>query len=328
MNNKLLVAGVVGAIVVIAVVGVGLYLRPGPLATVGPECRVLHGHRARVAALAFSPDGQTLVSSGGTLGKAGEVHVWEVASGAERVLLPTQADSVEAVAYSPDGKSLATAANDGTVTLWDGATGKQQQVFHTRAVVCSLAFADQGRTLLVAGFSEVIHAWDLHTGRQRISRHGGFGPKALSPDGRALAAATGRDGSLILYDLVTGKQHRCSPPGKHLVTAVAFSPGGKAVASVDYAGCVTVWDGATGRRRWTLEGRAAEVTAVAFSPSGDVLATGSRDRTVKLWEAATGREKAVLEGHAASVRCVTFGPDGKVVASGSFDRTVRVWEVG
>jgi WD40 repeat protein len=110
------------------------------------------------------------------------------------------------------------------------------------------------------------------------------------------------------------------------VTAVAFSPDGKMVASGSDDKTVRLWDAATGEERQKLEGHDNEVSAVAFSPDGKTVASGSYDKTVRLWDAATGEERQKLEGHDDPVSAVAFSPDGKTVASGSWDKTVRLWD--
>ena len=110
------------------------------------------------------------------------------------------------------------------------------------------------------------------------------------------------------------------------VTAVAFSPDGKTVASGSHDSTVRLWDAATGAALHTLEGHKSSVTTVAFSPDGKMVASGSHDRTVGLWDAATGAALHTLEGHRDWVTAVAFSPDSKMVTSGSYDGTVGLWD--
>jgi WD40 repeat protein len=110
------------------------------------------------------------------------------------------------------------------------------------------------------------------------------------------------------------------------VTAVAFSPDGRLLASGSTDKSVKLWNALTGKEVLWLLGHAAAITAISFSPDGQRLASASVDKTVKLWDTQTGRQLICLEGHQDAVTCLTFSPDGKQIASGSEDKTVRVWD--
>jgi WD40 repeat protein len=110
------------------------------------------------------------------------------------------------------------------------------------------------------------------------------------------------------------------------VTAVAFSPDSKTVASGSLDKTVRLWDAMTGEKRPKLVGHDNRVTAVAFSPDGKTVASGSWDKTARLWDTMSGRKQAMLEGHDDGVTAVAFSLDGKTVASGSWDKTVRLWD--
>jgi WD40 repeat protein len=140
------------------------------------------------------------------------------------------------------------------------------------------------------------------------------------------ASALYNDKTVRLWEVATGTCRSTLEGYSDYVTAVAFSPDGRLVASASSDNTVRLWEAATGMCRSTLEGHSREVTAVAFSPDGQLVASASSDKTVRLWEATTGMYRSTLEGHVSTVAAVAFSPDGQLVASASYDMTVRLWE--
>ncbi|WP_437751902.1 pentapeptide repeat-containing protein [Sorangium sp. So ce1389] len=142
-----------------------------------------------------------------------------------------------------------------------------------------------------------------------------------------LLAASHEDGSVRLWDAVTGQAIRAMHGHHGAAMSVAFSPDGLLLASGSSDRTVRLWEVATGRALRTFEGHSHGVRSVAWSPDGQTLASGSSDKTVRLWEVATGRLLRAFKGHTLGVRSVAFSPDGQTLASGSSDKTVRLWRV-
>ncbi len=239
---------------------------------------------------------------------------------------------VTSVAFSLDGSRLASASGDvggdGTVRVWDAATGRALYVLRGHAdSVRAVAWSRDGRRLASGGWDHVIKIWDADTGQELATLRGhgdGIFCVAFSPDGRRLASGSA-DHTVRLWDPAAGRELTILQGHADWVRTIAFNPTGDRLAAGTEGGNITIWDPADGRAVKTLRGHAGSVGGLAFTPAGDRLASASWDQTIKIWNPADGRELQVLRGHTAGVVSLAFSPDGGRLASGSWDHTVRVW---
>jgi len=299
---------------------------------------ILRGHTDSVWKVALSPRGHTLASAGDD-----GVRLWDTR--AHRPLggpLPRGRLS-QAVAFSPDGRTLAYGDFDAAVRLWDVRAHKQigpPLRGHINGVT-GLAFSPDGRTLASAGDDDTVRLWDVRSHKQLGRRLNTVEPVAFSPDGQMLATG---GGNVRLWNVRThrrvgglGQENGATTAVEESVAdvpgyprSIDFSSDGRTLAAAYDDGLVRLWNVRTRQQVGRpLRGHTREVTGVAFSPDGQTLASASIDGTLRIWDVRTHEQLGPpLRGHEGFVWDVAFGPDGRTVASaGADDHTVRLWQV-
>ncbi|HEX8703888.1 MAG TPA: hypothetical protein VF815_33965 [Myxococcaceae bacterium] len=236
---------------------------------------------------------------------------------------------VQSIAFSEDGRLLASGGSDSTVRVWDLPTRRELRRFEGNLQpMWSVAFEQDGRTLATGGNDALVHLWDTRTGHElrRLKSHTGpVRAVATSTDGRLLASG-GDDGLLYLWEPDTGHNPRRMEGHAGSVRSVAFSPDGRWLVSGGDDFTVLLQRTDAPQPPKLLKGPQGRVLSVAFSPDGSLVAASGEDSGVFLWKAETAQELRHLQSPTTSVRAMAFSPDGKLLAS-SGDKTVQLWEV-
>jgi WD40 repeat protein/serine/threonine protein kinase len=280
----------------------------------------------------FSSDGRHLAYS--TEDHA--VHLWDVPAGAEARVLRGHSAYVRALAFSPDGKRLASGAcyPDNSVRLWSVPAGEAVAVLsgHQNEVY-SVAFSPDGSRLASGSFDKTARLWDAVAGKLLTALKGHTGivrRTTFSPDGKRLATAS-EDETVRLWNAADGELVAVLRGHSGLVWTAVFSPDGALLASSSTDGTVRLWD--LGQIEWNgvLRGHTSYVYDVAFSPDGTRVLSAAWDGTARLWDPSTGRETGRFQ-HATQqpdriVAAACFNPDGRQVASVTASGAVNVWDV-
>lgn len=236
---------------------------------------------------------------------------------------------IHSVAFSPDGKWIATGSDDQTVKVWDAAKGKELWNQATPTAITAVNWSADGKQLLTGNWRGGIQVHDARSGklfRQWQAHQENITDLAVSRDGLQLATASGDD-SCQVWDLAT---RRCAltieQENEYDATCVSFSPDGKFVVVGDGENQLKLYSVRSGELLLTFSGHTETIAAAAFSPDGKRVISGSSDDSVRIWDAATGGEIRKLQAHADDITSLALSGNGSRLVSGSADGSAMVWD--
>ncbi len=297
-----------------------------------------HQRNSSIYALAWSPDGQLLASSGAD----GSIQIWEALSGQRLQRCEGHRGPVYGLAWAPDGQRLASAGRDGSVRLWSLSTGVELARYqgHT-SYVYSVAWAPDGQLLASASDDGTVHVWAAASPSEKNvyqAHHSSVKVVAWAPDGQRLASGgsdsilriwprpVGKGRSLLTSWLFSRKQINCSGQRRR-IDDLAWSRDGRYIAAGKAGGCVEIWESHHGKAQSSYRQHKGPVYTLSWRPRGSLLVSGGRDGLVHCWQAIDGQQLFAYNSQQGILYSLAWSPDGRYLACGGQDGSVYVWEV-
>lgn len=271
-----------------------------------------------VSVVALSADGRLVASAG----YGNDIYLWEAPAGRLRARLIGHNQSPSTLAFSPDGKVLATASllgeSTGQVRLWDTTTGKQRAFLPAATHRVALAFSPDGRLLAGGSPSDGLCIWEVATGKEVgtiADRTCGGRALAFSSDGKTLAS--GGKGPLLLFDVATGRKRPQLAGHRDGVTSVTFSPDGRTLASAGHDGFIRFWDARSGKELERVAKGKDSTDRIAFAGDSRTVVADVGGRVLRRWDWITRTELSHWRDEEYAIACVSFSADGRFTALGS-----------
>ncbi len=321
--------------------GIGIWIYD---AQTGEELDLFPANRFEVRNIAFSPDGSMLASDSfdSTINywsiENRTVRLWDVKSRRQIRTFTGHLWPITCLAFSPDGKTIASGSVGTTVRVWDVASGRQlHRLWEIGSQITSVVFSPDGKTLAASGARDkFFRLWDVETGgfeqTQRFEGHTeGVSSLAFHPDGQLIASGSS-DNTFRLWDVETGRQRRSFTKHADSVYAVTFSPDGKTLASGGRDNNIWLTNVFNGTSRGLLSGHTDSIRTVVFGQDSYTLASRSSDGTIHLWNDITGNgrvgwERHTITGHIDHVESIAFSPDGNTLVSSGWNKVMQLWHV-
>jgi len=286
----------------------------------------LPGHKLGIYSVAYSPQGDQLVSGGEGM----TVRLWDVETGECRQVMTGHTGGVGKVLFSPKGDYIASASSDKTVRLWSVESGSSRKISkHHGGGVMDLKYSPKRNQVASCSSDSTIQLWDAATGvhsRTLTGHRGCVNTISYSPQEDQLVSCS-LDNTVRLWDVESGACLHTLTGFTNGACDVTFSPRGDQIASAGVANDVFLWNVKTGECQHILAGHNDYARVVRYSPQGGQSASAGMSGTLRLWDVETGACQRTLTGHSERIRRIEYSPDGNQIASASDDKTVRLWDV-
>uniref|UniRef100_UPI00286A070E WD40 repeat domain-containing protein n=1 Tax=Chamaesiphon sp. OTE_8_metabat_110 TaxID=2964696 RepID=UPI00286A070E len=299
------------------------------IALIGPHTQTLRG-------MQFTQDGRRVAICGDdTL-----IRIYDLVKVLCAVSVP-QVDSyclqvlrghtnwVFSIAYSPDERQMASASADGTVRIWDLATGACLHILQHEHWVIRTIYSPDGRQLIVSGMSATIYIWDTISGQllQTLDGHTDWVWSIdTSTDGKTLISA-GEDRTIRVWNLTAGSCRMAFRAHQDRIWSISLAADDRHLVSGSEDRTISIWDLQQGKCVKTISGYSNWIKSIAFVPQRGWLASCHRDGGIRLWDWQSLTCLHTLTGHLAAVPTLAVSPNGRYLASSSLDRTLRIWDL-
>jgi WD40 repeat protein len=278
-----------------------------------------------IFAVALSTDGALLAA-----GAANEIRLWDLSGDTVNPLLVCQGHSrwVRCVAFSPDGKLLASGSLDRSLRIWEAKTGQCLHIIKGEDEFWSIAFSPSGRTLASGNSDKTVQIWDVNSGHCLQTLQGHTDEVYSVTFGREgdLLASAGYDRTIHILDTRTGNHIQTQPSHTKEIWSIAFSPNGEVLASGSFDQTIRLWQVSTGQLLQILQGHTDWIYSLTFI-SDHILASGSSDQTIRIWDIKASSCIQTLAGHTGEIVSLAFNSRRNFLVSGSLDQTIRIWDI-
>jgi WD40 repeat protein len=293
----------------------------------GKTVATLAGHSDRLRSALYSRDGLRIV----TASNDATSRVWDAQTAKTIATLSGHAAVVWGAEFSPDGQRVITVSTDKTARIWAIDLSSPATILQTSGLVLNAEFAAAGAQVVTATDAGSIRFWDAATSKILSELNvGSIRNSAISPDGRILATASGKEAQI--WDVQTRRAVMRLTGHSASISRVVFNSNSQRLLTASEDKTARIWDLRTGQTLTVLKGHEDTIDSAAFSPDGRRVVTASGDGTARIWDAESGDALRELHGHtlngiAIAVTGASFSPDGKRVVTASYDHTARIWDV-